>query len=242
MKGMTNASPGVGQFAAGKLGTIKGGTADGSVQAQEDGTGTVVGWSGKASAASVTALQNATKVAVENFTITESADKVTITTTAIDGATSKSEDIPAVTDTMAGIVTPALKKKWDSTSGSSKTWTIYDGSITDIITIPSQTFIISEDFIIEFINGVNVGDFTEGTTESYKVFIPKDSYSYEGTFEHIEFTIAKIDNFILKLVYYGGAEREAQVLYNSKIIQHATDKGNLPLSSDGQFYRLWVQR
>ena len=126
MKGMTNASPGVGQFAAGKLGTIKGGTTDGSVQAQEDGTGTVVGWSGKASAASVTALQNATKVAVENFAITESADKVTITTTAIDGATSKSEDIPAVTDTMAGIVTPALKKKWDS-SGSGE-WEDIDTS------------------------------------------------------------------------------------------------------------------
>ena len=195
-----------------------------------------------ATKASVTALTNATKVAVENFAITESADKVTITTTAIDGATSKSEDIPAVTDTTAGIVTPALKQKWDSTSGNSKTWTIYDGSIKRIITIPSQTFIISEDFIIEFINGVNVGDSTEGTTESYKVFIPKDSYSYEGTFEHIEFTIAKIDNFILKLVFFGGAEREAQVLYNNKIIQHTTNKGNLPLSSDGQFYRLWVQR
>ena len=65
----------------------------------------------------LTTLQNATKVAVENFAITESADKVTITTTAIDGATSKSEDIPTVTDTMAGVVTPALKKKWDSIVG-----------------------------------------------------------------------------------------------------------------------------
>ena len=67
----------------------------------------------------LTTLQNATKVAVENFAITESSDKVTITTTAIDGATSKSEDIPAVTDTMAGIVTPELKKKWDSNGGGS---------------------------------------------------------------------------------------------------------------------------
>ena len=70
-----------------------------------------------ATKASVTALTNATKVAVENFAITESADKVTITTTAIDGATSKSEDIPAVTDTMAGIMSAdwfkKLKKLWD---------------------------------------------------------------------------------------------------------------------------------
>lgn len=69
---------------------------------------------------SVENLQNATKVAVENFGITESADKVTITTTAIDGATSKSEDIPVVTDEKAGIVTPALKKKWDESSASAK--------------------------------------------------------------------------------------------------------------------------
>ena len=53
----------------------------------------------------LTTLQNATKAAVSEFAITETADKVTITTTAIDGATSKSEDIPAVTDTMAGIIT-----------------------------------------------------------------------------------------------------------------------------------------
>ena len=65
----------------------------------------------------LTTLQNATKVAVENFAITESADKVTITTTAIDGATSKSEDIPAVTDTMAGIMSAdwfkKLKELWN---------------------------------------------------------------------------------------------------------------------------------
>lgn len=78
----------------------------------------------------LTTLQNATKVAVENFAITESADKVTITTTAIDGATSKSEDIPAVTDTMAGVVTPALKKKWDS-SGSGE-WVDFKFSTMDI--------------------------------------------------------------------------------------------------------------
>ena len=77
----------------------------------------------------LTTLQNATKVAVENFAITESADKVTITTTAIDGATSKSEDIPAVTDTTAGIVTPALKKKWDS-SGSGE-WLAFN-TLNDI--------------------------------------------------------------------------------------------------------------
>ena len=38
-------TPGVGQFAAGRLGTIAGSTADGRVAAENDGTGSVNGWS-----------------------------------------------------------------------------------------------------------------------------------------------------------------------------------------------------
>lgn len=71
MKGMTNASPGVGQFAAGKLGTIKGGTADGSVQAQEDGTGTVVGWSGKADTADVAKKADKTALDATDAKVTQ---------------------------------------------------------------------------------------------------------------------------------------------------------------------------
>ena len=47
-------TPGVGQFAAGKLGTIAGSTTDGRVKAEDDGTGSVNGWSdlkGRVSAA-----------------------------------------------------------------------------------------------------------------------------------------------------------------------------------------------
>ena len=38
-------TPGIGQFAAGRLGTIAGSTADGRVKAEDDGTGSVNGWS-----------------------------------------------------------------------------------------------------------------------------------------------------------------------------------------------------
>ena len=38
-------TPGVGQFAAGKLGTIAGSTTDGRIKAEDDGTGSVNGWS-----------------------------------------------------------------------------------------------------------------------------------------------------------------------------------------------------
>ena len=64
-------TPGVGQFAAGKLGTIKGGTADGSVQAQEDGTGTVVGWSGKADTADVAKKADKTALDATDAKVTQ---------------------------------------------------------------------------------------------------------------------------------------------------------------------------
>lgn len=38
-------TPGIGQFSAGKLGTIAGSTADGRIKAEDDGTGSVNGWS-----------------------------------------------------------------------------------------------------------------------------------------------------------------------------------------------------
>ena len=133
-----------------------------------------------ATKASVTALTNATKVAVENFAITESADKVTITTTAIDGATSKSEDIPAVTDTMAGIVTPALKKKWDSSGGSTKT--LYTGDITNLITIASDTIIITKDLTI-FVSLYDINlDAEEESTEIATISVPSGTYPYRASY------------------------------------------------------------
>ena len=62
----------------------------------------------------IVALQNATKPAIKAIEVTETAEKVSITTTALDDATKITEDIGVVSDTKAGIVTPSLKKKWDS--------------------------------------------------------------------------------------------------------------------------------
>ena len=62
----------------------------------------------------IVALQNATKPAIKAIEVTETAEKVSITTTALDDATKITEDIGVVSDTKAGIVTPGLKKKWDS--------------------------------------------------------------------------------------------------------------------------------
>ena len=142
-----------------------------------------------ATKASVTALTNATKVAVENFAITESADKVTITTTAIDGATSKSEDIPAVTDTMAGIVTPALKKKWDSPGASTKT--LYTGDITNLITIGSDAIVITKDLTI-FVNSYYSNFDAEEEVSSITSFlVPSGTYPYRTSYH-----VSRYDFFV----------------------------------------------
>ena len=66
----------------------------------------------------IVALQNATKPAIKAIEVTETAEKVSITTTALDDATKITEDIGVVSDTKAGIVTPDLKKRWDASSSS----------------------------------------------------------------------------------------------------------------------------
>ena len=159
MKGMTNASPGVGQFAAGKLGTIKGGTADGSVQAQEDGTGTVVGWSGKASTADVTALTSATGKAFGSMAISEGADKVTVAMTGIDGSTSISEDIGAATTEKAGVLTATwfsrLQELWGTPSDYyTLTITLIGDGAEGVpnITIDNRTIPVPSDYKITIEN------------------------------------------------------------------------------------------
>ena len=92
----------------------------------------------------LTTLQNATKAAVSEFAITETADKVTITTTAIDGATSKSEDIPAVTVTTAGIMSAdwfkKLKELWDDAHPVDYTLTVTLTGATDYHTVSISGF------------------------------------------------------------------------------------------------------
>ena len=130
-----------------------------------------------ATKASVTALTNATKVAVENFAITESADKVTITTTAIDGATSKSEDIPAVTDTMAGIM-PAdwfakLKSLWTDAHPPGYTLTI-KGVYSNLVPYCELNNV---KYYPDDKNTVTIPDLQKNTT--YTIY-PENNYSSNG--------------------------------------------------------------
>ena len=119
----------------------------------------------------LTALQNATKVAVENFAITESADKVTITTTAIDGATSKSEDIPVATLENAGVMSAGMYKR-------------FNRLVTGIYQIALVSDSTSEDT-------ATVYGATKCTPTSNQTLAPGDTVYFESTLG-AEFTINRV--------------------------------------------------
>lgn len=73
-------TPGVGVFTNSKSGTILGSTTDGKISANSDGTGSVNGWSGKASQSDLTALQNGVKNCFEGVDYTPATNTLTLTT------------------------------------------------------------------------------------------------------------------------------------------------------------------
>ena len=104
----------------------------------------------------IVALQNATKPAIKAIEVSETAEKVSITTTALDDATKITEDIGVVSDTKAGIVTPDLKKKWDASSSSS--W-----EEIDLTNLPTD-FNDNDVFMVHYAN--SRGQFASSPTET----------------------------------------------------------------------------
>lgn len=141
MKGMTNASPGVGQFAAGKLGTIKGGTADGSVQAQEDGTGTVVGWSGKASTADVAKKADKTALDATDAKVTQIQTAVGDCFNAAEITSDGKLQLTAVDGQVNALTLPSGGEKWN----------IFGGSLNSLVTYENGAYSCPRSFRIDYI-------------------------------------------------------------------------------------------
>ena len=184
----------------------------------------------------LTTLQNATKVAVENFAITESADKVTITTTAIDGATSKSEDIPAVTDTMAGIVTPALKKKWDSSNSGG--WTVTDKSISDVMIDTGTGITIPNEFIIEYIQGAVTYTFSGNGVINSMIILPR-TITYTDL-EMLDITYGDVQSYNINWGYAHGAGG----LINPSVRYKTTEiskYNSSHVTDDTKSYLIWLK-
>lgn len=130
----------------------------------------------------IVALQNATKPAIKAIEVTETAEKVSITTTALDDATKITEDIGVVSDTKAGIVTPELKKKWDSTTNDS--WTI-----------------MTEDTLFNNLEAIQ----GEETTGNYSTMVVKKDIRATFLIRTLSYTYM-VTQFLRKGTYYANVE------------------------------------
>ena len=173
-------TPGVGQFGAGKLGTIAGSTTDGRVKAEDDGTGSVNGWSAlkqrvttaegqivtaqnDISALDGTVAQQTTDISGLMTDVTNLQNKNTAQDQSIAANASA---IAANTSAINGKISIAQgadnagKALVVGTDGNVTTDnvgafnTIYTGNLTDIISISgtasSKIITVSKDFIIEY--------------------------------------------------------------------------------------------
>ena len=151
----------ISQWTNDTLGTVKGSTTPGQIQAETDGTGSLVGYDVMvaniasntdailANQASIKTLQQndidigtriddvytALGTAVDDITTTPTATEYTITAATIEG-TSKPVTINPVNSQYAGIVTPTMFEKWNSIQGSKEyvieTFTHYaDSGVAD---------------------------------------------------------------------------------------------------------------
>ena len=163
-------TPGVGQFAAGKLGTIAGSAADGRVAAENDGTGSVNGWSALKSR--VTAAEGQIVTAQNGISALDGT--VAQQTTEISGLktdvtnirnkdTEQDQSIAANTSALAGKVDvaqgaqnsgKALVVGEDGNvapgeiSGGKQ---LFTGSLSDLITLDGNILTIVKDFEIRAI-------------------------------------------------------------------------------------------
>lgn len=163
-------TPGVGQFAAGKLGTIAGSAVDGRVAAEDDGTGSVNGWSAlkdrvTAAEGQITTAQN--NISALDGTVAQQTTEIsglkTDVTNIQNKNTAQDQSIAANTSAIEGKVSiaqgaanagKALVVGEDGNvapgeiSGGKQ---LFTGSLSDLITLNGNILTIVKDFEIRAI-------------------------------------------------------------------------------------------
>lgn len=214
-------TPGVGQFGAGKLGTIAGSTADGRIKAEDDGTGSVNGWSDLKSRVStaegqiVTAQDDIsdldgrigthdTEISGIMTDITAIKKKNTQQDTAINGKVSITQGSGNAGKAL--IVGTNGKVAPGEISGGKK---LYTGPLSNLITFNDRSVTIIKDFDIEYIKcntsmiytstaSVKKATITNTTNSSYEIGtapIGSNTTQFYGRFCHINFnSVYVVDN------------------------------------------------
>lgn len=258
-------TPGVGQFGAGKLGTIAGSTTDGRVKAEDDGTGSVNGWSAlkqrvTTAEGQIVAAQgdisdlngrvgtHDTEISGIMSDITAIETKNTQQDTAINGLqTSKVNIAQGVENAGKALVVGENGNVTLTEIGGGKK--LYNGPISDLIFIDGGNIVI-KDFDIEYIKKSSGTFFTRSAhvrartlnfTSSSPTFYLGDALHFNNSVGGASFNLSlcyidcSISSGTLTIKVYFGYAGSSATPTSTEVAQKTTN--DLP---DGNYYKLYV--
>ena len=214
-------TPGIGQFAAGRLGTIAGSSADGRVKAEDDGTGSVNGWSDLKSRLSVAEGQIVTAQndisALDGTVAQQTTDISNLMNSNVNIAQGTGNAGKLLGVNASGNVEPVTVK-------TTKTWKIYTNNFLNLFTINGYSITVKEAFIIEYVNG-NYSSYVTIPPTKYKVPINGDFNIGESRSWGTQCLIKLTNNNVQ--VFIDNSTNVTQIKTNE-------------LSPSGKTYRLWT--
>ena len=229
-------TPGVGQFAAGKLGTIAGSTTDGRIKAEDDGTGSVNGWTDLKQRVSTAEGQ----IATAQNDISNIKTKNTQQDSAISGLESSKVSVAqgaanagkALVVGSDGNVAPA------KIGGGKK---LYTGPITDLITFDTNDWGIEviKDFDIEFIDC----KWADGTYYSKRATVSKTKLIFQkNTFKIYlcDGSLKSSDNRCYIYANSSSGTTGLNVIIGGQNAEQLTVDDYWPYTNYGRKYRLYV--
>ena len=147
----------ISQWTNNTLGTVKGSTVAGQIQAETDGTGSLVGYDQIKN--DITAVEGRVNNSLIDLSSKSDATGVTITGTKQAGQPSETQ-IPVASDTQSGIVTPTMFNAWNnSTKPIAKQLEISENNTTTIYTYNGGTIdltITNGRILIETTGGITI--------------------------------------------------------------------------------------
>lgn len=241
-------TPGVGQFAAGKLGTIAGSAVDGRVAAEDDGTGSVNGWSALKNRVTTaegqivtaqndistldgTVAQQTTDISGLMTDVTNLRNKDTSQDTAIAGK--------VAIDQGAANAGKALIVGEDgnvTTSVIPGAKSVYAGSLSSLFSFnnSTKTFSVLKDFDVDFLYGFNTG------MQIKTVSVKKQTFTGVNNNSIIIANVLFSSSTEASITVYLSGSIYIYVNGNSSPEQLTSD--SIPYSSSSGYaaYRIWV--
>ena len=237
-------TPGVGQFAAGKLGTIAGSTTDGRIKAEDDGTGSVNGWNAlkqrvtTAEGQIVTAQNDIS--ALDGTVAQQTADISGLMTNVTNLGTSKVNVAQGTGNAGKALVIGTDGNVTPGMISSGKK--LFTGTLADLCDFSSTKTIIKRNFTIEYIKCSNTSIWRTSSCEVFKISFTGSSSATEKTFAHTVGSGTTTTAAYYCWISYDSNSNTFTVYVEG---QHAatqiTTENYTPTEGNEYRYRLWVE-